>query len=306
MHVRPNNKCITWIVQATRVKGNAGSKRVGVGRSRRLGVIMVRMAPRDGASSAAGPEADEPKGIVDACCSTVAGIAIPPEKVEDEKVTLYLGEFSGSAVRFNLRGRDASSLLARLEALPSWPSVRASLVTVLQNAAGLVDNDSVLVHGKVDTPGLPPLAAGPEKLPSAVMDTHRLLREATRGDGRVLSSSERLQDAFSLGRGDWALWREASRGVIIHIEELRFRDLRATIYVVLRDCNMQGPYVLFDRRSFLKVVGSLAGQRVSALGRGFPSKSEAVAYITGLGLQGLPRVASCNELEQQRVVVSAS
>ena len=306
MHVRPNNKCITWIVQATRVKGNAGSKRVGVGRSRRLGVIMVRMAPRDGASSAAGPEADEPKGIVDACCSTVAGIAIPPEKVEDEKVALYLGEFSGSAVRLNLRGRDASSLLARLEALPSWPSVRASLVTVLQNAAGLVDNDSVPVHGKVDTPGLPPLAAGPEKLPFAVMKTHRLLREATYGDGRVLSGSERLQAALSLGRGDWALWREASRGVIIHIEEVGFLDLRATIYVVLRDCNMQGPYVLFDRRLFLKFVGSFAGQRVSALGRGFPSKSEAVAYITGLGLQGLPPVASCNELEQERVVVSAS
>jgi len=164
----------------------------------------------------------------------------------------------------------------------------------------------VLVHGKVDTLGLPPLAAGPEKLPFAVMDTHKLLRSATHKDGRVLSSSERLQDALSVGRGDWALWREASRGVIIHIEELGFRDLRATIYVVLRDCNMQGPYVLFSRKWFLEVVGSVAGQRVSALGRGFPSKSEAVAYITGLGLQGLPRVASCNELEQQRVVVSAS
>jgi hypothetical protein len=42
MHVRPNDKCITWMVQATRVKGNAGRKRVGVGRSRRLGVIVVR------------------------------------------------------------------------------------------------------------------------------------------------------------------------------------------------------------------------------------------------------------------------
>jgi hypothetical protein len=182
---------------------------------------------------------------------------------------------------------------------------------VLQNAAGLVDNDGVLVHGKVDTLGLPPLAAGPEKLPFAVMVTHKLLRSATHKDGRVLSSSERLQDALSLGRGDWALWREASRGVIIHIGELGFLDLKPTIYVVLRDCKMQGPYVLGAgyRQSFLEAVGSSAGQRVSALGRGFPSKSEAVAYITGLGLHCLPPVhvaAPCNELEQQRVVVSAS
>jgi hypothetical protein len=42
MHVRPNDKCIAWMVQATRVKGNAGRKRVRVGRSRRLGVIVVR------------------------------------------------------------------------------------------------------------------------------------------------------------------------------------------------------------------------------------------------------------------------
>ena len=89
MHVGPNDKCITWMVQATRVKGNAGRKRVGVGRSRRLGVIMVRMAPRDGASSAAGPEANEPNGAVDSCCSTVAVTAIPLENVEDEKVALY-------------------------------------------------------------------------------------------------------------------------------------------------------------------------------------------------------------------------
>jgi hypothetical protein len=99
--------------------------------------------------------------------------------------------------------------------------------------------------------------------------------------------------------------------VIIHIGELGFLDLKPTIYVVLRDCKMQGPYVLGAgyRQSFLEAVGSSAGQRVSALGRGFPSKSEAVAYITGLGLHCLPPVhvaAPCNELEQQRVVVSAS
>jgi hypothetical protein len=89
MHVGPNDKCITWMIQATRVKGNAGRKRVGVGRSRRQGLIMVRMAPRVGASSAAGPEANEPKGAVDSCCSTVAVTAIPLENVEDEKVALY-------------------------------------------------------------------------------------------------------------------------------------------------------------------------------------------------------------------------
>ena len=48
MHVGPNDKCITWMVQATRVKGNAGRMHVGVGRSRRLGLIMCRMAPACG------------------------------------------------------------------------------------------------------------------------------------------------------------------------------------------------------------------------------------------------------------------
>jgi len=106
-----------------------------------------------------------------------------------------------------------------------------------------------------------------------------MLRTATHVDGRVLSAHDRLVDALSSGRGDRALWREASRV-----------DLKPKIFVVLRDCKMQGPYVLGCRRSFLEVVGSSAGQRVSALGRGFPSKSEPVAYITGLGLHCLPPV----------------
>ena len=150
----------------------------------------------------------------------------------------------------------------------------------------------MLVHGKVSILGLPPPAAGPSTLPFAVKRTSGKLRTATHVDGRVLSGHDRLVDALSLGRGDWALWTEASRGVTIDIGELGFVDLRPKIFVVLRDCKMQGPYVLGAgcRQLFLDAVGSAAGQRVSALGRGFPSKSEAVAYITGLGLLCLPPV----------------
>jgi hypothetical protein len=255
------------------------------------------MFARVRATAAAGPEADEPKGAVDACCSATA-----PDKVEEETVALYLGDFSGSAARLRLRGRDASRLLARLEGLPSWPSVRASLDAVLREAAALVEDDGVLGQGKVSILGLPPLSMGPPTLPFAVKRTSGKLRPATHVDGRVLSGNDRLVDALSLGRGDWALWTEASRGVSIDIGELGFVDLKPQIFVVLRDCNMQGPYVLGAgcQRLFLDAVGSAAGQRVSALGRGFPSKSEAVAYSTGLGLNCLPSArvrAPCNALD---------
>ncbi len=203
--------------------------------------------------------------------------------MEEETVALYLGDFSGSAARLRLRGRDASRLLARLDGLPSWPSVRASLDAVLREAAALVEDDGVLGHGKESILGLPPLAAGPPTLPFGVARTSGKLRMATHVDGRVLSGHDRLVDALSLGRGDWALWTDASRGVSIDIRQNGFKDLEPQIFVVLRDCNMQGPYVLGAgcQRLFLDAVGSAAGQRVSALGRGFPSESEA-EYSAGL------------------------